>query len=249
MPLVISHRGANRIAPENTLPAFERAIALGVDGLENDVHMTKDGRLVVCHDDTVDRTSNGRGRICDHTLEELRRLDFGIRFAPEFAGTRLPTLEEFYALCGGLKVIDVEIKRAPDGDTASAAEVIRLAKQAGLEKQLLISSFDPAMLLACAAADADVRTALLYMPASPCCEELYEDIGAFAKKYHLAALHPMVGLVNEAYLEECRSLGLMVNPWTVNLEHALVSLRDWGCDGVITDEPALAARVMYGKSA
>ncbi|MDR3314027.1 MAG: hypothetical protein LBS96_06175 [Oscillospiraceae bacterium] len=248
MSLVISHRGANKEAPENTLPAFRRSLALAVDGFENDVHLTKDGHLVVCHDDSVDRTSNGTGLIADHTLAELRTLDFGGWFAPAFAGTQIPTLEEFYELCDGLKVIDVEIKRAPDGSTAAADGVIRLAKDFGLFDRLLISSFDMDMLQACTACDPLTRTAYLYHDIEePLVEELHDDLGAFAQKYHLAAYHPFVGFVSQSYIEECHSHGVQINPWTVNQPHALERLRDWGADGVITDLPAQAMEMMYGQ--
>jgi len=246
--LVISHRGANHLAPENTLPAFEISIRMGVDGLENDVHLTRDGVPVVCHDETVDRTSNGRGRICDFTLEELRALDFGAWFSPEFAGTRIPTLEDFFALCGGLKVVNVEIKRAEDGSTAAAGAVVRLAKAMGVFPQLIISSFDMDMLQACLAEDPAARVCYLYNVGSPLCEEIADDPAAVARQYGLYAFHPMVMFVNRDFIEECRAAGIVVNPWTVNMPHALEALRDWGADGVITDLPDLAMEILYGKS-
>jgi glycerophosphoryl diester phosphodiesterase len=247
MSLVISHRGANRIAPENTLPAFEAALKLHVDGFENDVHMTRDGVAVVCHDDTVDRTSNGRGRICDLTLEQLRALDFGSWFAPEFAGTKIPTLEEFFALCGGCKVLNVEIKRAADGSPAIAGEVVRLAKAMGAFPRLIVSSFDMDMLQACLESDPETRVCFLYAPMSPLCEEIAEDPVAFARKYRLYAYHPFFAMVGRDYIDACHAAGLVVNPWTANPPHAIEALRDWGADGIITDEPGLAMEIIYGK--
>ncbi|MCL2105503.1 MAG: hypothetical protein FWH26_00295 [Oscillospiraceae bacterium] len=246
MSLVISHRGANREAPENTLPAYERALAYGVDGFETDVHLTRDGRLVVCHDDTVDRTSNGCGRIMDHSLEELRGLDFGAWFSPDFAGTKIPTLEEWFALCDPLKIINVELKQAPDGSTESAAAVIRMAKERRLFDRLIISSFDLEMLLACKREDPGTRVAMLYQVMSPLCGEICDDLAAFAKKYDLDAYHPLVLFIDRDYVEECHNIGLMVNPWVVNQEHGLILARDWGCDAVITDVPELAVRINHG---
>lgn len=245
MSLVISHRGANQEAPENTLPAFRRSLEYKVDGFENDVHLTRDGRLVVCHDDTVDRTSNGVGLIADHTFEELRALDFGSWFAPEFAGTQIPTLEEFYALCADLKIVNVEIKRAPDGSTDAAAGVIRLAKACGVFEKLVVSSFDMDMLQACAAEDPAARTAFLYMDGE-LAEEIAGDPGAYAQKYGLAAFHPLLLFATEEFIAACHGHGLMVNPWTVNPAHALEIMRDRGCDCVITDQPLRAMQVMYG---
>jgi len=248
MPLVISHRGANRLAPENTLAAFNKALEFGVDGFENDVHMTRDGHLVVCHDDTVDRTSDGSGLICGKTLEELRALDFGGWFSPAFAGEKIPTLAEFFELCTPLRVINVEIKRAPDGSTASAPAVVRLAREMGVFDKLIVSSFDMDMLQACLAEDADTRVCYLYAFDSPYMEELSDDLGAFAKKYGLYAYHPIVLLVSQDYIDECHAAGVVVNPWTVNQDHAIATLRDWGADGVITDEAALAMKIAYGES-
>ncbi|MDR2687792.1 MAG: glycerophosphodiester phosphodiesterase [Oscillospiraceae bacterium] len=246
MPLVISHRGANRLAPENTLAAFRKALEFGVDGFENDVHLTRDGRLVVCHDDTVDRTSDGAGLICEKTLEELRALDFGGWFSPAFAGEKIPTLEEFFALCGPLKVVNVEIKRAPDGCTAAAPAVARLAREMGVSDKLIVSSFDMDMLQACLAEDPGARVCFLYAPDSEDCGEIFGDPGGFAKQYSLYAYHPFVMLASREFIGECHAAGVAVNPWTVNQGHGMELLRDWGADGLITDEPALAMRVVYG---
>ena len=245
MSLVISHRGANLEAPENTLPAFEKALAYKVDGFENDVHMTRDGVLVVIHDDTVDRTSNGTGYVCEMTFEELRKLDFGSWFAPEFAGTKIPTLAEFFELCGGLKVINVEIKPAIDGSTACAPAVVKLAKEMGVFDRLLVSSFDMAMLQACLEEDPATRVAYLFAMDSDLAEEVYDDPAAFAKKYSLAAFHPFADMCSAGFIEECHEAGVMVNPWTVNHERGITLLKEWGADAVITDEPALAMRINY----
>lgn len=246
MPLVISHRGANQLAPENTMPAFEKSLTFGVDGFENDVHLTKDGVLVVCHDDTVDRTSNGTGLICEKTFEELRALDFGSWFSPEFAGTKIPTLAEFFAVCGPVKVINVEIKRAMDGSTESAGAVARLAREMGVFDKLIVSSFEMDMLQACLAEDETTRVCYLYAPDCPHMEEILDDPIAFAEKYRLYAYHPIVLMVSRDYIEECHAAGLIVNPWTVNQEHAITALCDWGADGIITDAPELCMRLVYG---
>ena len=248
MSLVISHRGANREAPENTLPAFEKALTYNVDGFENDVHLTKDGVLVVVHDDTVDRTSNGTGLVHEMTFEELRKLDFGSWYAPEFAGTKIPTLAEFFELCGSLKIINVEIKPAHDGSTACAPAVVKLAKEMGVFDKLIVSSFDINMLQACHAEDPATRVAFLYpLDNEEACEAIAEDAVAFAKKYSLAAFHPIVLMCSPDFIEQCHEVGVMVNPWTVNHEHAITALRDWGADCVITDEPGLAMKINYGE--
>ena len=247
MSLVISHRGANRIAPENTIPAFQKALEFNVDGFENDVHLTKDGVLVVCHDDSVDRTSNGTGLICEMSFDELRALDFGSWFSPEFAGTKLPTLAEFFELCGPLKVINVEIKQAVDGSIDCAAAVVRLAKEMGVFDKLIISSFDMNMLQACLAEDPATRICYLYAMDCEWAEEIMDEPGDFAKKYGLYALHPIVLMCSEGFIEECHDGGVVVNPWTVSHDEAIATLRDWGADGIITDTPDLAMKIVYGS--
>ncbi len=97
MTKIIAHRGANKVAPQNTMPAFIKAKEMGAHGFENDVHYTKDGYIVICHNYSIDETSDGSGLILDMTLEELRKYDFGSYFSPAFAGTRIPTLDEFFA--------------------------------------------------------------------------------------------------------------------------------------------------------
>jgi len=248
MSLVISHRGANRYAPENTIPAFRKSLEFNVDGFENDVHLTSDGVLVVCHDDAVDRTSDGTGLICEKTFAELRALDFGGWFSPEFAGTKIPTLAEFFELCGSLKVVNVEIKQAVDGSIACAAAVVRLAREMGVFDKLIVSSFDMNMLQACLEEDAATRVCYLYAMDSEFCEEIMDDPGAFAKQYGLYALHPIVLMVSEGFIEDCHDGGVVVNPWTVSHDSAIAALRDWGADGIITDTPDLAMRIVYGES-
>ena len=93
MPIIHAHRGASAYAPENTLPAFRLALEQKADGIETDIHLTRDGRFVVCHDDEIARTSNGQGKIQDMTVEQLKQYDFGVKFGPAFAGTPIPTLK------------------------------------------------------------------------------------------------------------------------------------------------------------
>ena len=149
MTNVIAHRGACKVAPQNTIPAFQKAIEMGANGFENDVHVTKDGFLVVCHNHDIDETSNGTGAISDYTLEELRKFDFGSYFSEEFAGTKIPTLDEFLDLCGGLDVINIEIKNPKKAGTDIARKTINKVKEFGLFSKLIISCFNKDILIEC----------------------------------------------------------------------------------------------------
>ena len=194
MTKILAHRGANKHAPQNTIPAFLKAIELGADGVENDVHLTKDGELVICHNYTIDETSDGKGNISDYTLEELKK----------FA----------------------------------------CVKAHHLFDRLIISSFDPRLLVEAKEIDPNTRTGFLYSPDSPVIEQVYDDPIAYAKQIHADALHPLIAYVDEDYLDDCHKSGIIVNPWTVNLEEAMRLCSEWGSDGIITDTPDVAVSVI-----
>ena len=167
---VISHRGANQVAPQNTIEAFEKSIEIGCDGFETDIHLTKDGVPVVCHNFTIDETSTGKGAIKDMTLEELRQYDFGSYKGEAFKGVKIPTLDEFLEVSkkmgDRMKVLDIELKSEKFGEagTELAEKTIDAVKNHGLFDKLLISSFDPAILVVCKKVDKNCKTGILYSP-------------------------------------------------------------------------------------
>lgn len=138
--LVVGHRGVKGFCPENTMASFRTAIALGVDGIEMDINMTKDGHLVVIHDTTVDRTTNGTGLVSDYTLEELKKLDAGIYYGTEFAGEKIPTFREFLELVQDKNLIlNVEIK---DYRTEVVDLTIQMLEEFKLTDTYVITCFD-----------------------------------------------------------------------------------------------------------
>lgn len=241
MPKILAHRGANHYAPQNTMPAFLKAIELGADGVENDVHLTKDGVLVICHNYDIDQTSNGTGFISDYTLKELKKFDFGSYFSEDFAGTQIPTLDEFLDIAGGFEIINIELKSPKQAGTDIIRKTIEAVKSFNLFDRLIISSFDDRLLVEAKEIDKNVKTGLLYEPSSEKIEAILDDTVGFAKSIGADALHPFVGYVDEDYIEEAHEAGLIVNPWTVNLEKACKKLSEWGCDGIITDTPDVVA--------
>jgi glycerophosphoryl diester phosphodiesterase len=142
-PLVLGHRGASAHAPENTLAAFRLALEQGADGIELDARLTRDGEVVVLHDGRVERVSNGQGPVADLTLAEVRRLDAGSRFGPAFAGERIPALAEVFETLGDRPVYDLEIKNFDAPRNGLERKVLALVRRYGLEKRVLISSFNP----------------------------------------------------------------------------------------------------------
>ncbi|MBQ7687758.1 MAG: glycerophosphodiester phosphodiesterase [Clostridia bacterium] len=237
---IIAHRGANKKAPQNTLPAFRTAIAEGTDGFETDVHLTKDGRLVICHNYTVDATSDGRGDITSYTLEELRLFDFGSYFGADFRGTRLPTLEEFLQVAadGDVEVINIELKSPREKNSPIAKKTLALCKEFGLLDRVLISSFDPRILKTVKQLDPRCRTGLLYpINRLRVCRPVFFEPFSIAKSVDADYIHPMYAFVNRAVVKAAHAMGLGVNVWTVDDARTVRFMLACGVDGLITDCP------------
>ena len=239
---VISHRGANKQAPQNTIPAFKKSIEIGVDGFETDIHLTSDGVPVVCHNYTIDETSNGQGEVRSKTLEELRTYDFGSYFHEKFKGTKLPTLEEFLALCetADIEIMNIEIKPPLDGNMEIVEKTINAVKEHGLFKKLLISSFDSNVLIECKRVDPECKTGFLYAPnKSFFYKKMLFGYVSFAKKIQADYLHPHYYTVTKRYVEKLHENGIGINVWTVNKPEVVNKLLKMGVDGIITDVPQL----------
>lgn len=237
---VISHRGANKYAPQNTIPAFQKSIDIGVDGFETDVHFSSDGHIVICHNYTVDETSNGMGNVSDMTLERLRELDFGSYFSEKFAGTTLPTLEEFLELCKNddIKVMNIEIKEPKNGDKSIADKTIEVVKEFGLFDKLLISSFDAAIIVRCKEVDENCKTGFLYSPDRKVTyEKMLLHYVDYAKELKADFLHPHYSLVNANYVRKLHENGIGVNVWTVDDTEMAKRFLGYGVDGLITNVP------------
>lgn len=238
-PLIFAHRGASRVAPENTLPAFEAAIRLGADGVELDVQYSSDGRLMVIHNPTLEATTNGSGRVSAHTFEELRSLDAGSHFGPEFAGTRIPILDEVLELLKGKLLVNIELK-AMDLASGLGADVVAVVRAHGMADQVVISSFNPFALRRAKMAGPEIECALL----------LAADLPAWmrwglTRRYSRAdTLHPEHTMVDASYMAKAGRLGMRVCPWTVNDEataRRLIALR---VDAIITDVPDVLMGLM-----
>ncbi len=196
---VISHRGSNKIAPQNTLPAFRKSIDFHADGFETDVHLTFDGVPVICHNYTIDETSNGKGLIAN------------------------PPKNKDYSI---------------------VPKTINMVKAHGLFKELLISSFDPIALTICKDVDENCKTGFLYSPNSPNFFRIYGKEVDFAKCIGADALHPYLWLVDKILVDNAHKNGMTVNPWTVNKERDIKRLVELGVDGVITDVPNVAKKII-----
>lgn len=237
--LVIAHRGANKYAPQNTLPAFKKAYELGCEGFETDVHITKDGKIVICHNYTIDETSTGKGKIADKTLDELKSYDFGSYYSKKFAGTEIPTLDEFLSFVEttDISVLNIEIKSPREKETAIVRETIKAVKEHDLFDRLLISSFDPKLLVEAKTIDSKCKTGFLYSPKSPTLVQMIWRQLRFTKSIGCDAVHPHHIFVNKKFVEDAHRMGIKVNPWTVDDAFTIDRLLKAGCDGIITDLP------------
>lgn len=142
-PIIYGHRGASQYAPENTLASYNRAIEMGADGIEIDVHKSKDGHLIVCHDERVDRTTNGQGYIKDLILKEIKSLDAGSWFSKEFSGEKIPLLEEVLEFVKDKDILlNIELKNGPIFYDGIEDELIRLVRVFNLVENTIISSFN-----------------------------------------------------------------------------------------------------------
>ncbi|MBQ6420323.1 MAG: glycerophosphodiester phosphodiesterase [Clostridia bacterium] len=248
---VIAHRGANRLAPQNTLPAFQKAIEAGANGFETDVHLTKDGVPVICHNYTVDATSDGRGRIVDYTAGELKKFDFGSYFSEEYKGTAAPTLEEFLQLAApsDAAVINIELKKPRDGEKEIVDKTLQLVKQYGVLDRVIISSFDPLLLKRVKNLEPRCKTGFLYPTTDVSVFPPFVDPFLVAKIIGADYLHPMFIAVRRGMVRFAHRVGLKVNVWTVDDERTAKRLLAMGVDGIITDVPdkILAIREKWEK--
>jgi glycerophosphoryl diester phosphodiesterase len=243
-PLVIAHRGACRLAPENTLAAFMAAADLGADAIELDAKLTADGEVVVHHDLTLERTTSGRGRLSQHSLAELKTLDAGSHFGAGFTGERIPRLRSVFENLGHRLLINVELTNYENPRDSLAAAVVGLVREYGLERRVLLSSFNPLALRAARARAPEIGRALLVEAGqSGVLRWFYRRISP------AHAFHPQDSLVRRANLDVEHALGRAVHVWTVNDVRRMTELTLWGVDGLITDVPDVALRVVNGQPA
>ena len=233
LPRIIGHRGAALSAPENTLAGFCMAAALEVGWVEFDVRLTRDGRCILLHDDTLDRTTTGHGPAAALSFEEIRRFDAGGWFAPDFTGQPVPCLEETIDLLAQLELgAVVELKPAPGAEAATGEAAATLLAQrwpAALPSPIL-SSFKPAALAAARYAAPQFERALLMGRVS---NQWQKETAAL----QCTMLHADQRKLDPATVEAIRAAGLSVFAYTVNLEERARELFAWGVDAVFSDCP------------
>jgi glycerophosphoryl diester phosphodiesterase len=242
---VIAHRGASATAPENTLAAFQLAAEQRADAIELDVDLTRDGHVVVMHDATIDRTTDGHGRVGDLTLEEIRQVDAGSWKSAEFSGERVPLLEEVFAAVGQSLLINVEIKGMALRGNGLEAQVAALIVKCDLIDRVILSSFNPFALRRVKQIDARLGCGLLVAPDQPI---FLRDAWLASLIPNLNARHPHHSQVNKAVVDQFHAQGLIVNVWTVNQAGIVHAMINAGVDGIIGDDPALIRETLEPPS-
>ena len=230
--LNIAHRGASGRFPENTLRAFAAAIEAGADMCELDVRLTADGAIAVIHDDTVERTTDGRGAVNSFMLKDLKRLDAGAKFGAKYSGERIPTLDEALDLAAGRCGLNIELKAA--GVELSVCELIQAR---GAAAWTLLSSFDWDALARVRHIAPEIRVGLLSSrwPA--------RLLGA-ATEMKADAINPRFDMVTEDLCVAAHKRAINVYAWTVDDPAAMRRLIAYGVDGIMTNYPERLARVM-----
>ena len=228
--LVIAHRGASSEAPENTLAAFRLALAQGCDAIELDIHLSRDCRVVVCHDAAIDRTTNGSGAIADMTAEEIQSYDAGSWYGEGFAKERLPLLDEVLDLVPAAVEINIEIKSHEHPEVIPT--LLALLESRHRLDSVFFSSFGHDCLLRLKRESSSARIGLLYNT-----DEV--DYPSFFARNHTEgySLHPHHACVDKVYVEAAGQQGLKVYPWTVDAPERMQELVAAGVSGIITDCP------------
>jgi len=242
-PHIWAHRGAYSHAPENTLTSFQMAAEMGVDGIELDIQLSRDREIVVIHDETIDRTSNHSGMVCDYTLAELKKFNFNKRgiTKPEFM--EIPTLREVFELLKptGLP-INVELKTNVNWYDGIEDKALKLVEQFGLQERVVWSSFNHYSIRAIKQIEPFARTALLCGAGILATGEQCEKTGA-------EALHCSVRQMRyPVLLEDCRARGILVRPFVVEKEADFRFAAEFGLDAVIVNNINAAKEGISGRA-
>ncbi len=240
MTKIYCHRGYSGLYPENTMLAFEKGIETGADGMEMDVHLTKDGEVVVFHDERLERVTDGTGFLRDHTLKELKKLDASGRFRGQVPAQRIPTLEEYLSLIAPTGMMtNIEFKTEMFEYPGLEEKVLELVSKFGLADKMIFSSFHCDTVLRLKKLAPHIPCGLLQQNKmkAPGAGRIVRDLG-------LEAYHPMfVQLLRAGVLRDAKEQGLQVNTYTPNHSLFLRCLLRQGVDGIITNFPERAMKL------
>lgn len=237
-PLVIAHRGDSAHRPENTLSSFASALEVGAEVVEFDAHLTKDGHVVVIHDVTLDRTTDGHGRVTDLTLQEIRAVSAGYpaRFGDRFRGERVPTLAEVLGFLRDRSKAMIEIKSDSVTDDAEGGIEVRVVEEirrSGMEKDAVLISFDRRALVRCRSAAPDIMRGHLFARVEP------GEVLAGAREVACELVMPEKGMLSDDLRDRAREAGLKVATWVVDDPAELEQLARFDLYGIGSNRPGV----------
>jgi len=231
--LIFGHRGVSDETPENTVVGFERAVEMGLAGVELDVQLCRSGELVILHDEEVDKLTGGSGAVKDLSFEYLRELDAGAHFSEDFRGAKVPTLEEVLEVMRGKMIVNIELKTRSIRDDGLEAKVVALVDKMGLGSSVILSSFNPFSVRRASKANPELKVALLFADDQPI--HLRRAWGL--RFVEVDAIHPRHPLVDPKLMKRALAKKWIVNTWTVDDAAEARKLFDMGVSVVITNHP------------
>ena len=232
--IIFAHRGSSGTYPENTMIAFEKAVEEGCDGIELDVQLTKDGQVVVIHDESVKRTTGAEGFVRDYTLEELKKLDAGKIKDGAYGFQAIPSFDEYCEFASTKNIItNIEIKTGVYYYEGIEEKTVEVLKRHHLEDKVLFSSFN----------HLSIAALTKIAPEIPCGALVGNNgignAGYYCSKYQFKYYHPDFKTLTAEAVENCKKHGVGLNVWTVNSTEEFNQLYDWKCEGAITNYPGL----------
>jgi glycerophosphoryl diester phosphodiesterase len=233
---IFGHRGASGTYPENTMISFIEAERVGAEGIELDVQLSKDGEIIVIHDETLERTTTGTGWVKDHTLKEIRSLDASYKF-PDYGVCKVPSLDEVFSWAlSNNSLINVELKNKIIPYEGLEDKVIQLIRNYRYESRVIISSFNHDSLKRCLKIAPDIEVGVLY-------KERRSEPWLYAKKLGATSIHPNFRTVANSTIYKTEQKGVSVRPYTVNKKIDMERLFKVGCSAFITDYPEKALKL------
>jgi glycerophosphoryl diester phosphodiesterase len=239
---VIAHRGYSGKYPENTMLAFRKAVDAGCDEIELDVQLTRDGTVVIIHDETTDRVTGATGAVRDFSFEELRKLNVSSTYGDTYGVNPIPSLDEYFSWVKGTKIAtNIELKNGGFYYEGLEEKTIALIKKHSLENRVMFSSFNHPSLLKCKQ----------LAPSIPCGALAEWDMGNaayYVKSLGFECYHPGIKFLDDKVVAECKKQGVKLNVWTVNDMASLLKLAAWDCGGVITNFPGVCKAWLLNRN-
>lgn len=239
-PIVVAHRGASGYAPENTMAAIKKAITMGVDMIEIDVQLSKDNEVVLMHDLTVDRTTNGKGKVRDLYLEEIKKLDAGKWFSSEFLGEKVPTLEEVIQAINGQCKLLIEVKRVKSKKLEIENKIVQLINKYNAYNWCIVQSFETQVIKNIQELDKSIechKLVTMNISVLPLHIDSRIKTGTIYKYKTVQSINPYFKMLNKRKVNKIHSRGQKIITWTVNEPEDMKRMIEMGVDGIITNYP------------